>query len=277
MAGNDPVSPATRHEKLPEPPKFYAMRKKDELTGQEWVAVMREHLLMRDYSLTSAKAVHYAAMFLRGSALTWHMAEGSSVPQKYPEWSEALLAGVAPTPDDEFAVNRMEYIRQTKSMLSYIDEFRKLCLRVPDAKKSRHDKVKCFVNGCAPEVRKLLRPAMVGRSTDDLRTCMQLALQFDNDLAHERLVERRSARPNNVVHHKAASASTSERTRTCFRCGSTDHLIANCPQSPNGDGRHRSKDRRSSSKGKTAVKFKKADVKKTADSDDSSSSGSSNC
>jgi len=274
-----PVPPVHKHEKLPEPPKFHGIRKKDELTASEWVGIMRGYLLMREYQLGSARAIHFAAMFLRGPALTWHLAEGVSLPQKWSSWSEDLLSGVAPTPDDEFAVNMMECIKQTKSMLTYIDEFRKLSIRVPDELKSKHDKVKCFVRGCKPEIRLLLRPAMIGRDRDDLRTCMQLALQFDNDLFQERLAENRSGQPNRIVHKSASTRTGNASSRTCFWCGCADHLIANCPQPPRGDDRSRSKEHRGKKfqKNKSAAKFKKTVVEDAANSDDNSSDGSSNC
>ena len=47
-----------KFDKLPNPPLLTGDRKKDDLGVRQWVAIMREHLLLREISINSAKAVH---------------------------------------------------------------------------------------------------------------------------------------------------------------------------------------------------------------------------
>ena len=226
-----------RGDKLPFPPELHASLGKDALSVHEWVDLMREHLMMRDIPLNSAKAVHFACLFLRGNALTWKRSLGAVFPKSFDKWAELLTKALAPVNEQLRAVHKLERLQQRHSLAAYADEFARTCLLIPDDVKSKVDKVCLFVDGCKPHLREKLRPAMIGHA-GDLDLAKELAISFDEDFQAEWARERRlrgntgSLKPitNSPNPRGAPPSHSSGGLRLCFTCGSTDHLRDRCPR-----------------------------------------------
>ena len=228
-----------KYDKLPNPPVLSGDRKKDDLGVRQWVVIMREHLLLREIPVNSAKSVHYASLFLRGRALTWLQGFGATATKSnFDRWLELLIKALVPVNEEIMAISKLERLQQRFSLDAYADEFEALCLQIPAEQKSQYDRVRLFIDGCKPFLREKLRPAMVGQSSDLVR-CMELAHVFEAEYLREMARERKL---KNFSNTSAKSLNTSPAapkppfhpsgrdSRKCYACGAVGHIKANCPK-----------------------------------------------
>lgn len=213
--------------RLPNPPEFHGNRRTDSLTCSDWVALLREHLLMRKLSVNSAAAVHFACLFLRGPALTWKrkLSEDDKVPKNFDKFADLLEEAFTPIAEAVMARDRLKRLRQQGSCDKYCDLFRKQSLLVKNM--SDVDKVELFVDNLYPSLRSAVRVALVEKAKDDLELAMRLVLLLDYEIKEDRSHRFPS---HGQTQLSAMSASASAPVRKCFTCGSTEHLRAKCPK-----------------------------------------------
>ena len=219
--------------RLPNPPEFSGDRKVDSVTVNDWVVLMRQHLLLRGLKTNSQKAVRFAALYLRGTALTWFHGHQDSLPKSYDKFAELLVASFAPIAATRLARDRLKRLYQRDSLEQYCDLFRRQALLVSDM--SDTDKVERFVDGLQFGLRKSLSVYMLDRPKNDLELAIAAALTLNYEIRKDRPTNKASPAPSTQL--KALDASTAESPRKCYKCGSTEHLRANCPLVRKGRGR----------------------------------------
>ena len=89
--------PAPESFKLPDIPRFFNDRRRDEVQVEECLMLARTSIVMRRISVISKDAMRFAALSLRGAAATWYMEnEDTLKPQNFTGFAEALENWVRP-------------------------------------------------------------------------------------------------------------------------------------------------------------------------------------
>ena len=144
-----PTKGALSQVKLPFPPEFTGIFKCDHLDVQDWVTIVKDHLLLREISVQSAAAIQFSRLFLRGPALVWAQTNGMVVkPQNFTNWYEALTAAFMPIAKKELARDKLKAIKHWKSCEMYCDLFRRQARDVKDMSKT--DVVDLFLDNLKP-------------------------------------------------------------------------------------------------------------------------------
>ena len=219
--------------RLPNPPEFFGERSLDTCTVHDWVVLLRQHALMRKMHVNSTQAVHFATLFLRGSALTWYNDNKDSIPNHYDRFKEKLVEAFAPVSESVLARDRLKRLVHRDSLEKYCDLFRRFAMLVTDM--SPTDKVERFVDGLQPWLRRCVRTFLVDRAKDDLELVIKAAFTLHYEMRRDKYTNEPSSAPRAQV--KALDTRTSDSVRRCYKCGSPDHLRAQCPQVRRGRGR----------------------------------------
>ena len=241
--------------KLPFPPEFHGVFKRDHLDVQDWVTIVKDHLLLRDFTVQSAASVRFARLFLRGPALVWAQTNGELVkPQNFTTWSTALIAAFMPIAKKELARDKLKAIKHFKSCEMYCDLFRRQARDVKDMSKT--DIVDLFLDNLKPALRSLVRIQLIGKDKDDLDLAINTAVVIDNERQKERRASSAFGPSASTASAKAVtSAGATGQQRRCYNCGSTDHLKNKCPQPRKAPGQ-----KGNGYAGKPKLKAMKADV-----------------
>ena len=219
--------------RLPNPPEFNGIRSRDSVSVHDWVVLVRQHILMRKMKVNSGEAVHFAALFLRGPALTWFNAVESTLPRSFDRFKDKLIDAFAPLDESVLARERLKRLVHKDSLEKYCDLFRRYALLVTSM--SPEDKVERFVDGLQPWLRTHVRTYLLDRPKDDLELVVKAALLMHFEMRKDKYTNSASSAPRAQV--KALDASTEKPVRKCYKCGSPDHLRAQCPQVRRGKGR----------------------------------------
>ena len=215
--------------RLPNPPEFHGNKRLDTLTCADWVALLREHLLMRKLSVNSAAAVHFSCLFLRGPALTWKrkLSSEDKMPNNFDKFATLLEEAFTPIADAVMARDRLKRLRQQGPLEKYCDMFRKQALLVKDM--SARDKVELFVDNLFPSLRQTVRVHMLDKAQDDLELAMRVSLLLDYEIKKDR-----TNRSHSHSQSQLSALPTTSVVRKCYKCGSTEHLHANFPKVRHG-------------------------------------------
>jgi hypothetical protein len=215
--------------KWPEPPLFHGDKRKDVVTVHDWVELMHEHVLLRKMNVQSTQALRFARLHLRGQALTW--SRSYSGKQSFGAFTEALTAAVAPFAEQYLNRDRLKRLYQRDHLQGYIDLFRAQALLVKDM--SDADKVDLFVSNLKQYLRGPVRLHMIDKPKDQLDLAMQVASEISYELRKDRRASDSRGPPPTP---SKLSTAQSPPVRKCYKCGSTEHLRANCPQVRKGRG-----------------------------------------
>lgn len=188
---------------------------------------MTEHLALRDLKANSTQGFRFAKLFLRGPALTW--ARTYNGKRTFLSFAEALVPAVSPFAEQHFNRDKLRRLSQRESLQAYIDLFRKQALLVPSM--STEDKVDLFVRGLKRYLQGPVRIHMLDKAKDDLDLVMKVASQIAYELGQNK--ERTFA---SSASRLTSAQSTPPSQRKCYKCGSPDHLRANCPKGRKGGG-----------------------------------------
>lgn len=230
VPGAAEVTPAKDERfKWPEPPLFHGDKRKDVVTVHDWVELMHEHVLLRNMNIQSAQALRFARLHLRGQALTWSRSYNGK--QSFTAFTDALTTAVAPFAEQYFNRDRLKRLYQRDNLQTYIDLFRAQSLLVKDM--SDADKVDLFVSNLKHYLRGPVRMHLIDKPKDQLDLAMQVASEISYELRKDRRAPDSRGPP--PTSSKLSSAQSTP-VRKCYKCGSTEHLRANCPQVRKGRG-----------------------------------------
>jgi hypothetical protein len=219
--------------RLPNPPEFFGERSFDTCTVHDWVILLRQHILARKIRVNSAQAVRFATLYLRRSALTWYNDNKDTLPKDYDRFKAKLVDAFAPVSQSVLARDRLKRLVHRDSLEKYCDLFRKQAMLVTDM--SPTDKVERFVDGLQPWLRKHVRTFLVDRAKDDIDLVIRAAFTLHCEMRKDKYTNDPSSASRAQV--KALDARPSDPVRRCYKCGSTEHLRAQCPQVRKGRGR----------------------------------------
>lgn len=210
----------------PDPPVFHGDRRQDTVSVHDWVELMSDHLALRDLKVNSAKGYRFAKLFLRGPALTW--ARTYHGKQTFLSFADALVSAMSPFAEQHFNRDKLRRLSQRESLQAYIDMFRKQAILVTTM--SNEDKVDLFVKGLKRYLQGPVRIHLLDKPKDNLDFVMKVASQVAYELGQtkERNFESGPSRLN------TAKSPPAPFQRKCYKCGSTDHLRANCPKGRKG-------------------------------------------
>ena len=252
-----PTKGALSQVKLPFPPEFTGIFKRDHLDVQDWVTIVKDHLLLREISVQSAAAIQFSRLFLRGPALVWAQTNGMVVkPQNFTNWSEALTAAFMPIAKKELARDKLKAIKHWKSCEMYCDLFRRQARDVKDMSKT--DVVDLFLDNLKPALRSLVRIQLIGKAKDDLDLAINTAVVIDNERQKDRRASTAGPSTSTASAKAVSPAGGSSQPRRCFNCGATDHLKNTCPHPRKAQGQ-KGNGYAGASKGKAKLKAVKAD------------------
>ena len=228
--------------KLPDLPKFFHDRRRDEVEVEEWIMLARQSILMRKMSVNSREAMRFAALSLRGAAATWFMnAEESIRPQSFVAFADALEKWVRPVPLQYVSRDQLKRITHSKSLEQYIEVFRRKALQVKNM--SELEKTEIFLDNLKPSLAEQVRLQRMDKPKDDLELVMSIALVVEYEKrkarrARDNFDNRTSAVAKSARSGFSGSNSKSKdfkpKPKTCYKCGSPDHLLAQCPLKKKG-------------------------------------------
>ena len=217
--------------RLPFPPEFYGNRKLDVVTCNDWVALVRQHILLRNFNVGSAAAVRFASLFLRGPALAWQQVNADSLPKRFDAWSAELLKAFAPVAETELAREKLKALTHFKSLEVYCDMFRRQSLLVSNM--SPEDKVDLFISNLKPNLRGSVRLHLLDKAKNDLELAIRAALLIDHerrrDFPTRRYTPSGTATPPAKLSAVQSTSAGAPQERKCYKCGSPDHLRPSCP------------------------------------------------
>lgn len=97
------------------------------------------------------------------------------------------------------------------------------------------DKVDLFISNLKQYLRGPVRLHMLDKAKDKLDLAMQVASEINYELKKDRRVSDSRA-PAPTSSKLSSAQSPSPAVRKCYKCGSTEHLRAQCPQVRKGRG-----------------------------------------
>jgi len=211
-----------------------------------WLFACEQHFDL--YAIGSPLRVSLASTQLRGSALLWWRlhrqtaAQGACDPiTTWPEFCSALQRQFSPIDPTTTARNSLYKLTQRGSVVAYVDEFRKLVLRIPDL--SVEERVNRFING----LRQHIRTQVALQEPKALDEAIRLADICDRVMSaptgsraprQERRIEPISSSDPDAMQVDAVALQPLtpqqreqlRRTGGCFRCRKVGHVARDCPR-----------------------------------------------
>ena len=238
-----------------------------------WLSEMERYFKAAGIALTNERCVAFAASMLRTDASVWWenyhdvllvalgddgvaaMDDASVAAEnrewKWDEFKAAIRAQFQPPNVSQNARDRLAKLHQTKSVLNYIAEFNKLCIRIDDIAEA--EKLDRFVRGLKPNVRKEVKI----KNPQTMIEAVKLAQTVDNIEWSERFANASSkqsyASPNknrSYTNNRGVAPmqidamnmqslterqrkEKQRRERLCFECNKPGHFARNCSSTSN--------------------------------------------
>jgi hypothetical protein len=258
-AGNVAESPreVAKVGKVPKPDRYSGTT-----NVRNWTYQMEVYLTASRANLESQDVVFTAAAYLTGSALSWwryvqnqatlHL---GTPPSNWHEFSAAIQAQFQPVDPEQVARDRLDVVKQARSVKDYIASFTNLLIEIPGMTEAA--KVHRFVKGLRTD----LRVQVAVQRPTTLMDAMKIATAADNAVYLSRGPSTRQvdSRPSNgPVPMDTGAAMTDRRSGprrrlgpragvtmqspdACFNCGQDGHQARDCPDKKKNASRGSSK------------------------------------
>jgi len=235
-----------RQPKIPKPPEFDGRKP----TPLNWCYSMETYLSAEggvQYLSTSA-AAFTAAGYLRGAALNWWRNHEQAVTTgqvtEFRDWQEfktALISQFTPISPAESAREKLDTLKQTRSVYAYAQDYTACMLELPNMDEA--DRIHHFVNGLKPKVKihvKLQNPK-------SLNEAIELAMRADSMLwngskSYNSQTHNSNSGPAPMELGTAeghtldrSGKGTVKKPIRCFKCQKLGHKARDCRSSKQND------------------------------------------
>ena len=228
--------------KLQQPPVFKGERQG--LKVKVWLYQVEKYLELSDILPgNQAFAVNYAATLLQGQAAIWWytVVQRNAVPTTWPELREAIIKEFIPFDSTISARESLDRLYQTSTVEDYINQFRNLCLTIPDL--SQGDMLHRFIHGLKTQTQmqvKVQRPQTneeayhialavdtAFKSTEFFQQSFMSGFgQGSNVPTPMEIGTLRRRRPSVFKQKKRWTVARNGRPITCFKCGKKGHYAS---------------------------------------------------
>ena len=233
---------------IPPPPKFDGTPK---MSPREWASHME------DYFKAIEKPdgwIQFASLLLMGNAKIWWMRAKylKVIPADWSRFIEMLTHQFAPIDGNRKAREKLNHLRQTKSVQDYIADFTNLMYQIDDMGEA--DAFHKFMDGLKPHIQVEMKKREITAGLGYLQT---QALHFDELTFSLRNSERFGytefrkpfeKKPFDKKAHSGTYSKTSpskglhqieKKEIICFNCGTKGHYSRDCrkPKKPNPNGK----------------------------------------
>ena len=211
-----------------------------------WIATVEAYLEAVDI-LHSPSAVTHMGPFLRGKYLHWWNQQKARSSPPFANWAamrEALEDAFEIVNSEQRAREALDRLRQKPGkVVDYIDTFNGY-LTFLKGSWSVDDQIHRFIEGLDPSLQlELRKERSLGHLCKDGRPNLQIAQRLAQTV-EEALRGPRSSNSSRPLVYSSngpapmelgaayTQAGAPRRQSTCFRCGSADHWIRDCPHPP---------------------------------------------
>ena len=230
--------------KLQQPPVFKGERQG--LKVKVWLYQVEKYLgLSNILPANQTFAVNYASTLLQGQAAIWWytVVQRNAIPTTWPELKGAVIKEFIPFDSTMSARESLDRLYQTSTVEQYINEFRNLCLTIPDL--SQGDMLHRFIHGLKTQTQmqvKVQRPQTA-------EGAYHIALAVDTAFTHTSFftpsnpgtfgqgsiipapmeigsIRRKNRPPFKKRKRTDFMLARNGRPVTCFKCGKKGHYAS---------------------------------------------------
>ncbi len=198
-----------------------------------WLFCMKRYLECKRI-VDPGKQVLICSQFLTGDALQWfyNLASIGRTPNSFDAFDMALRSDFLPAEYQFQLHQRLQRLKQSGSMSSYVAAFRSIVAQIVDM--SETSKVTAFIQGLKHQSQSELRY----RAPRTLTEAMNMSLMFDSAKFGYRpyMVKPNSdVQPMDLGFLTANQKNEYMKAGKCFKCGQPGHLSRNCPGKAGND------------------------------------------
>ena len=217
-----------------EKPKLYT-GERDALKIENWMYSVREYV--GAYGLTGHEALRVAVSFTDGHAkLFWRNKERDLLIQEKPLDLEIFLTLISSQfyPNDyvQQLRNRLERLKQVKSVAEYSRNFEGILLQIPRHMWHEDDMKDKFIRGLKPEVRKMV----LINDPPTLSESIKMANRVDAIIFSTNTVTRYNhngeSKEKGNDSMDVDSVTMKDQKIKCYNCNEFGHISRNCTKSP---------------------------------------------